>query len=240
MRIAVGKSGLFWTFFEPFFQTFIFIGIHVFIAQQAGHSITSYNYSVFMASGFIAFNMFKNILNSATGAFKANRGLFIYKQVKPVDTIIARILVVVFLSVIIIGVFLVIGFFFHIDNLLPKNILMVIFAYVWLILFSFGIGLLVAIGNTFFVSIGKFIGMISFVLLIFSAIFFSVASLPPIAQQIILYNPLVHFMEMIHGYYVYGLNDYFVSYRYMLMWTVVPLFLGIWFYEKLEKRIVSE
>jgi capsular polysaccharide transport system permease protein len=241
MRITVGKSGLFWTFFEPFFQTFIFIGIHILIAQKAGHSAAgSYNYPVFMASGFIAFNMFKNILNSAMGAFKANKGLFIYKQVKPIDTIIARILVTLFLTVAIIIIFLAVGFFFHVDNLLPKNTLMVILGYLWLVLFSFGVGLLAAIGNTFFVSVGKFIGIISFVLLIFSAIFYPVASLPPTAQEIILYNPLVHFMEMIHGYYIYGLDDRYVNYRYMLMWTVIPIFIGIWLYERLEKRIISE
>jgi len=241
MRITVGKSGLFWTFFEPFMQTFIFVGIHALITSRSGHSVAGgYNYLVFMASGFIAFNMFKNILNSSMGAFTANKGLFVYKQVKPIDTIVARVLVTLFLTVVIIGIFLVVGFFFQVDNLLPKNALMVVFAYIWLVVFSFGIGLLAAVGNTYFISIGKIIGIISFALLIFSAIFYPVSSLPPPAQQIILYNPLVHFMEMIHGYYLYGLDDRYVDYRYMMLWTIIPLFIGLWFYQKLEKRIVSE
>jgi capsular polysaccharide transport system permease protein len=122
---------------------------------------------------------------------------------------------------------------------LPKEPLMVFIAYLWLFIFSLGIGILVAVGNSFFISIGKFIGVISFVLMISSAIFFPIISLPPIAQEALLYNPLVHFMEMIHGFYLYGLDDRFVDYRYMLLWTIIPFFIGLWLYIRLEKRIIS-
>ncbi len=238
MKISVGKSGLFWTFVEPFMQVFVFISIHVAISKNTVNS--GYDHAVFMASGFIAFNLFKNILNSSTGAFTANKGLFAYKQVKPVDTLLARVLVNLFLTAVVIILFLIVGFLLGYTDLLPKNPLMVFLGVLWLVIFSIGIGLLAAVGNTFFISVGKFLGIISFGLLIFSAIFFPIVSLPPLAQDLLLYNPLVHFMEMIHGYYLHGLDDRFVDYTYMLYWTVIPLFLGFWFYQKLEKRIISE
>ncbi len=241
MRISVGKSGLFWTFFEPFLQIFIFVAIRVAIMNHTGKSMaTHYNLAVFMASGFIAFNLFKHILNASKGAFQANRGLFAYKQVKPIDTIFSRVLVEMFLSSIIIVIFLAVGFITEQDNLLPENPLMLFAGYIWLVLFSLGVGLVVAVGNTFFVSVGKFIGIISFALLIFSAVFFPLISLPSAAQDALLYNPLVHFMEMIHGAYIVGLDDRFVDYRYILMWTVIPLFIGLWLYRRLEKRIISQ
>ncbi len=238
MKITVGKSGLFWAFFGPFFQVFLFVALHALIMN----SDTGYNYdfTVFMASGFIAFNMFRSILNTSTGAFMANKGLFNYKQVKPFDTIIARVLIEMFMTSVIVIIFLLIGYFAQYDNVLPKNTLMVCLGYFWLVLFSFGIGLLVAVGNIFFISIGKLVGIFSFVLLFTSAVFFSLISIPVEIQKLLLYNPLVHFMEMIHGYYVYGLDDRFVDYRYMLLWTIVPLFIALWFYRKLEKRIISE
>jgi len=89
-------------------------------------------------------------------------------------------------------------------------------------------------------SIGKFIGIISFTLLIFSAIFYPIISLPSAAQDILLYNPLVHFMEMIHGFWLDELDTQFVDYLYMLEWTLIPLFIGIWLYYRLEKRIISQ
>jgi len=59
-------------------------------------------------------------------------------------------------------------------------------------------------------------------------------------KEILLYNPLVHFMEMIHGNYIYELDDRFVDYKYMLLWTIIPLFMGMSLYMKLEKRIISQ
>ena len=240
LRMSAGKTGLFWTFSEPFFQIFIFIIIRLIIVNGTGQSaITHYDYAVFMASGFVAFNIFKSILSTSSGAFMANKALFSYKQVKPIDTIVGRVMIELFLSSIIMFIFLLIGFFFQYDNFLPDNTLLVFAGYLWFVIFSFAISLVVAIGNSFFLSIGKFISIISFGLLIFSAVFFPLISLPPVAQEILLYNPLVHFMEMIHGAYLDGLDDRFVDYHYMLLWTVIPLFVGFWLYIKLEKRLIS-
>jgi len=236
MKITVGKVGLFWTFFEPFMQVAMFILIRV---QLIGRESASYDIYVFMASGFIAFNMFRQILSSSTNSFVANKSLFNYRQVKPIDTIVARTLVAMFITSIIIFLFLFIGFFFQYENLEPENLLMVVFGYLWLALFSFSLGLIVAIGNTFFVSIGKMVAISSFGLMIFSAVFFPMISVPPEAQEILLYNPFVHFMEMIHGYYIYELDDRFVDYRYMAFWTIGSLFIGTWLYPRLEKKILS-
>jgi len=233
-RISQGKSGLFWTFTEPFFQVFVFVALRSALIQSS-----SYNVPLFMAVGFVPFAMFRSILSSSSGAFMANKGLFNYKQVKPIDTILSRALVELFLTCIVAMIFLVIGFFLHFDNLLPENTLMVLFAYFWFWIFAIGIGLIVGIGNTFFVSIGKIVSISTFGLMIFSAVFYPIVTLPPAAQEILLYNPLVHFMEMIHGSYLYELDTQFVDYRYMLLWTVIPWFIGIWLYEMLERKIIS-
>jgi len=241
MSISVGKVGLFWTFFEPFFQVLLFVALHTAIrgySSGESSSSSSYDYAVFMASGFIAFNMYRNIVNSASGAFIANQGLFIYKQVKPIDTILARAMISIFITSIITSIFLFVGFILEYD-IVPKNILMVLFAYAWLSIFAFSFGLIVAIGNTFYASVGKLINLISFPLLIFSAIFYPLVSLPAFAQEILLYNPIIHFMEMIHGYYLVGLDDRFVDYRYIALWTIALLFIGTWLYRKLQAKIIS-
>ena len=241
MRFSTGKSGLFWTFFEPFLQIFIFVAIRVAIANSHGTSAnaTNFDFAVFMASGFTAFNMFRHTLSSSAGAFIANQGLFVYKQVKPIDTLISRLLLEFFLTTIILAIFLSIGLLFEYENTIPQNILMVFVSYIWLLFFSFGIGLIVGVGNAFFMSVGKFISILSFGLMILSAVFFPLSSLPPAVQDILLYNPLVHFMEMVHGYWIDELDTSLVSYSYITAWTIIPMFIGIWLYNKLEKRIIS-
>lgn len=232
-KINVGRLGLFWTFFEPFAQVSVFILIHSLISQG-----TAYDMTLFMASGFIAFNMFRHILTASSGAFTANKGLFAYKQVKPIDTIISRVLVEIFMTSIIILIFVFIGFVLQYE-MRPENLLMVFLGYVWLVVFSFSVGLIVAVGSVFFANLGKIIGLLSFLLLFASAVFYPLSSIPVEAQKILIYNPVVHFMEMIHGYYIYELDIRFVNYMYMLEWTIIPLAIGLWLYIRLEKRIIS-
>ncbi|BAF72686.1 ABC transporter permease [Sulfurovum sp. NBC37-1] len=236
MRISIGKSGLFWLFFEPFLQVSILLAIRAF--SRGGD--TSYDLAVFMASGFIPFNMFRHVLGSSSNAFVANRGLFVYRQVKPVDALVARALVELFLTGMVSVMFFTIGFFMEYKNFLPENTLMVFLSVVWLWIFTIGISLLVAVGSTFFVSIGKIVAVSSFVLLVSSAVFYPIISLPPLVQKILLYNPLTHFMEMIHGFYLDSLDDRFVDYRYVMLWTLSVYFMAFWLYRILEKRIVSE
>jgi len=237
MKVTTGRLGFFWLFFEPFAQVAAFILIRIAIIESQGHG-SNFDYAVFMAAGFIAFNMFKSILNSSKGAFSANKGLLSYKQVKPIDTIIARLLLQLFVTSIIVFIFVFIGFIFQYE-VLPQNTLLVFCGYSWLFIFSFSIGLVVSVGNVFYTGIGKTINILSLGLMIFSAIFFPLISLPPIVQDILLYNPLTHFMEMIHAAYIPELDDRFVDYKYMFLWTITPLFIGTWLYIRLEKKIIA-
>ncbi len=63
--------------------------------------------------------------------------------------------------------------------------------------------------------------------------------MPQALQNLLYYNPIAHFMELLHANYFYMLNDGFVDYEYMLIWTIVPMYLALWLYQKLEKGIIS-
>ena len=234
MRFSVGKSGLFWTFFEPFMQVFVFTAVHAYIFEKR----SSFDYAVFTAVNFIAYRLFKSIITSSLNSFKSNKALFIYKQVKPIDTIIARALVELFITSIIILLFVFIGLYFD-YSIEVKNFPIVVFGLVWLMIFSISIGILVSIGNAFYQSIGKLVNIAMMFLMFGSAVFYSLESIPSKIASILLVNPVTHFMEMIHGWYFYGLDDRFVNYNYILLWTLSTLFLGLWLYRYLEKKIIS-
>jgi len=235
MRFSVSKSGLFWTFFEPFFQVFVMVIIKVLLFGSSGGN---FDFAAFLALNFTAYGLFKNILTKSMGAFKANKALFVYKQVKPWDTILARILVEMFITGIIILCFVAIGLYFDFD-IDVKNLPMVALGFLALIFLAFSWGLVLAVGNTFYPSIGKTVTILMTFLMFGSAVFYTIEQLPFELQHMLLFNPLTHFMEMIHGYYFDVLDDRFVNYIYMILWTVIPLYLGLWFYRKLEERIVS-
>lgn len=235
MRFSSGRMGLFWTFFEPFLQIMIFVLIKLFLFPA---SESSFDFAVFLALNFIAFNLFKNIVMKSINAFQANKALFVYKQVKPIDTIIARTVIEIFITLIIIAMFLLLGFYFGFDLDSP-NLPMVTFGFLFLLLFAFSFATFAAMLSIYAESFAKIISFLMTALMFTSAVFYTMEVLPVELQSLLLYNPLTHFMEMIHGYYFLALDDQFVDYNYMLLWTLMLLFSGLWSYLKLEERIIS-
>jgi capsular polysaccharide transport system permease protein len=235
MRFSSGRMGMFWTFFEPFFQILIFVMIKIMLF---GSRESSFDFAVFLALNFTAFNLFKNIVIKSIASFKANKALFIYKQVKPIDTILARTTVEIFISSIIILIFLFLGFFFNFD-MGVKDLSMVTFGFAYLILFAFALGLFLAVINVFVDSVSKLINFGMTALMFSSAVFYSIDILPQNLQNLLLYNPITHFMELIHGFYFYALDDHLVSYGYITIWSLSLLYMGLWLYVRLEKRIIS-
>jgi len=235
MRFSSGRMGMFWTFFEPFFQILIFVLIKLVLF---GSGESNFDFAVFLALNFTAFNMFKNIVVKATASFKANKALFLYKQVKPIDTIIARSMVEVFISSIIIAIFILLGLYFDFD-MNVEDLTMVTLGFISLIIFSFSLGIFMAVLNVFVDSVGKLINFFMTALMFASAVFYSIEVLPVDLQTLLMYNPLANFMEIIHGFYFHALDDRFVSYAYILVWTLSLLYIGLWLYVKLEKRIIS-
>lgn len=233
-RFGKSKLGYFWTLFDPMVIVLVFATLRSHMGMGAG---ASYDFAVFLAVGMVPFNFFRMMLSQSSAAFEANKGLFVYRQVKPFDTIVARFGVEIFILIMVTLIFIFIGWYFGFD-MHVKNINGVILAEVWLLVFTFGISLLLAVLGSFFEIVKKVMNIISLPLFILSGIFFTAGSLPPNVREILLYNPLLHFLEMIHGNFFASLNTDYVDYTYMLLWTVIPLFSALWLYRRAERRIV--
>lgn len=234
-RFGTKKLGYVWAIVDPFTQIVAFSLIKVAIADA---SMPGIDYPVFLASGFLAYNFFKAVMNGSMQAFNANRALFSYKQVKPFDTILSRFFVEFLIFAVAVIIFVGVGLYIGLD-IAVKDLNMVLFAVLWLGVFAFAIGLLFAVIGSFYETFAKIIGFLSLPLFFLSGLLYTVESLPQFAREMIVYNPVVHFIEMIHGNYFLVLNTQYVDYEYMMYWTFTPLFLGLYFYQKSEKKILS-
>ena len=235
VRFSAGKIGYIWIFLEPMLQILIFVSVKMMLFGNR----SNLDYAVFITIGFLGYNLFRHIVNNAMSAFKSNKALFAYKQVKPIDTLIARLLVEVMVIGFIALVFVGAGFYFGFD-MSPQNLGMVLLTFIWLITFAFGFGLLVSVIGFFFESFIKIVKLAMMPLMFISAIFYSLVDLPASAQKLLSLNPIANFMELIHASYFDVLSDQFVDYTYMMIWTSVTLYLGLWLYVRLSKGIVSK
>jgi len=234
-RFGTKKLGYFWAVFDAMFMVLIFAGLKSAISSK---SMPGLDFPVFLATSFLAFFLWRNIVSQSMHAFEANKALFAYKQVKPFDTIVTRVLLELLVSSVATLIFIGIGLYMGLD-ISVKNFNMVMLAVVWLCIFGFALGLMNAVFAYFYEFYAKIVNVLMAPLMFVSAIMYSVDSLPPVLRKIILYNPLTHFIEMIHGYYFHPLTTQYVDYEYMLYWTLIPLWIGLFFYKRSEKRILS-
>ena len=233
-RFGSQKLGYLWAILDTASYIIILGTIKELIHPNAYPGIS---YPVFLAVSFLGYTMFRNIAIRSMDAFSSNKGLFIYKQVKPFDTIVARFLLEVILSAIVFIILLFIGWYLGL-NIECKDMFMVLIGYIWYAIFGLSMGVFFAVFGFFYENFKKIINLIFLPMFFLSALFYTVDSLPPIARKILLLNPIVHFEEFIRGSYFYAFNTQYVNYLYMLMWTVIPLFIGLYLYKKSERKII--
>jgi capsular polysaccharide transport system permease protein len=119
-----------------------------------------------------------------------------------------------------------------------KNLLGVILSFFWFSLFGLSLGVLFAVLSYFFENFSKIINLIFLPMFFVSGLFFAAKDLPENIRNILIWNPVFQFEEMIHGYYFYVLDDRYVNYLYLTLWTLIPLYLGLWLYKKTERKII--
>lgn len=233
--VGVKKIGYFWLFFDILFVVVVFAGLK---SQIRGSYTPGLDIVTFIAVNIMAFYFFKTTVKMLMNSFSDNKSLFDYRQVKPVDALFSKFLFNFYTRILATFIMLFVGAYFEFD-LSIKDFNMVMFSIAWLALFSLSIGLLCAVLASFFEVAKKLVGYMMLPLLFTSAVFYTVESLPPYLRELIVYNPVVHFMEMLHGSYFHVLDTKYVDYVYMSYWTVIPLFLGLFLYIRSEKGIIS-
>jgi len=233
-RFGTKKLGYLWAVVDPMVKVVVFSAMRL----ATGTTMQGMDLPVFLATGILTYNFFSAIMMTSMTAFDGNRALFVYRQVKPVDTIFSRFFVEFLVMCATIILFVSFGLYFGMD-LRVKDFNMVIVAIIWFGIFGFSLGILFAVINTFYETFGKIISFISMPLFLLSGMFYTVESLPPLARELILYNPVVHFIEMIHGNYFRVLDTEYVDYTYMMWWTIIPLFLGLFFYKRAQMKIIA-
>lgn len=234
-RFGAHKWGYIWAVLEPA----AFIGIFwVLFGFHARKTLPGIDYPIFIMTGIIPWLLFNNIVNRSMAAFEANRGLFNYRQVKPIDTILSRVLVECLIYFVVLLCFMALGnalgFRVGIDNIPGVGLIVG-----ELVLFSFGIGLFSAVVSQFSENYAKVIGLMLRPLYFASGMFFSVDTVPEKFRWMLLLNPVIHFIELIRSFYFKTFYSVHASGVYILYWTVLFLFISLWLYTKLQNRIIA-
>ncbi|UVC28645.1 ABC transporter permease [Pantoea sp. SOD02] len=234
-RFGKYRLGYFWAILEPSAHLLVMLTIFGFIMHRTMPDIS---FPIFLLNGIIPYFIFSSISTRSVGAIEANQGLFNYRPVKPIDTIIARAVLetVIFATVYILlmTAMWMAGEYFAITNLLKLA-----FSWTLLILFSCGVGLIfMVVGNTF-TETQKFLPILLKPLYFISGIMFPLHAIPKDYWPYLLWNPLLQAVELSRESVMPGYVSEGVSLEYLGLFALATLFSGLMLYRTREEAMLT-
>jgi len=196
------------------------------------------SFPVFLINGIIPFFIFSNITNRCINAIESNQGLFNYRPVKPIDTIFSRAILESIIY------FFVYVFFMVILGLLGEDIYVyriIELAMIWslLVLFSCGIGMIFMVVANAFHEAEKFLPIIIKPLYFISCIMFPLHSIPKEYWPYLLWNPIVHVVELSREAVCIGYISDGASLKYLALVSLAIVTLGLAIYRYREKAMLT-
>lgn len=190
--------GAFWALLEPGGHLAVLMVIFGTIRSRV---LPGIDYPMFLLTGLVPFFLFRNLALRGMQAIEANRGLFAYRQVKPADPLISRAIIEVALYAVVYAVALAtlarLGF-----DAVPACPLELIGTSALLVAAGFGLGLLLAVATDEFPHARNLVSIAFLPLYLMSGIVFPVAALPRDLLPWLLWNPVLHAIELSRGYFL--------------------------------------
>lgn len=195
---------------------------------------------LFLASGLLPFQLFKALVLRLMEAIDANQGLFAYRQVKPLDALLARAGVELTLMAGLSAV-AALGLAWLGHRVLPERPLELLVASAVLVALGVALGLLAAVATSaHFTRVRGFVRMSFFPIYLMSGAMVPLAHLPQGLREWLLLNPVAHLIESLR------MAFFGVSYRspegvglgLPLAWTLVVAVLGLSLYRVRRDRLL--
>ncbi len=234
-RFGAYNLGYFWALIQP---ASIILILWTIMSFRTKNAISGIEFTMILFTGLLPYRLFANIVTRLANGISSNKGLFNYRQVKPIDTMIARCILeslvyfMVFIFLIIVGT--IIGF-----NTKITHIPALILVSSVLITFAFSLGLLFAILGAFSENIPKFIEILMRLIFYSSGVFFSIHSIPEEYRWFLLLNPMLNFIELLRWSYFGETYPLYADPFYVFWWTISITLLALWLNSKLQNRIIA-
>jgi capsular polysaccharide transport system permease protein len=222
-RFGNHRLGYVWALIEPLIWVGTFWGMFHIANRQAP---TGMDMVSFMTTGVIPYDIFSKSTERCAAAVDANRGLLFYPQIHPLDIVFARgalefaTYVVVF--VVIMGTHaLVTGTFAF------ANPLMLLQGLVMASLLGTSLGLLFCALSTENKLVDRIRGPLLRPLFWTSGIFFTANSLPLVARDVMMWNPVLHCVEFVRSGFFESYEGNHMSASYVMFWVLGLAFAGL-------------
>lgn len=237
MKSRVGGQwiGAVWTLIEPLMQVLVMLTI---LSMARGGGVDT-DVPLFLATGMVPFSLFQNLANRMMDGIEANRGLFSYRQVKPLDTLMSRAVVELimngFVYIVTLGILGWLGL-----KVLPAGPLEALGVHALLFMLGAGFGTCAAMLSYDRPRTRTFIRVSMLPLYLISGVVFPVHLVPADARALLMINPLLHLIELSRQAFM---PDAIVlpgvSLMYPLLWALSLCALALALYRVNRLRLVT-
>lgn len=232
-RFGKYQLGYAWAFIEPLGTIAV---IYAVLKAFSGATYPGISLPVFLGVGAIINSLFVEITNRSIKAIEANSTLFNYRPIRPIDTVIARMLLETILHM---SVFAVLaGLFWLFGGEVEINDLpMLLLVFILLALFSCGVGVLYMLVTDAYSDADKVLPMLNRPLFFISGVFFSVKNIPSEYWSLFLWNPIFHAIELTRGAVASGYQAEGVSLTYLAFCALSSLTFAMALYHRRERSL---
>ena len=235
-RISRERAAWLWLLLEPVVHI-VFLMV-IFTVMRVRH-VGGIETPIWIMVGMLAFFMFRRTPQQAMYAVAQNEGLFAYRQVKPVDTVLVRAglegFLMLVISVLLFGITALYGLV-----IAPVNPLTVLAAFFGLWGLGLGYALIISVAGELLPELGHLLTMSLQPLYILSGVMLPIVVIPEPYRSWLMINPVAHGLEAARA----GFSPLYraapdVSLGYLYACAAVTIFFGLALHRRFVKRLAA-
>jgi capsular polysaccharide transport system permease protein len=236
-RLRTGRAAWLWLLLEP---VIYIVSLMIIFTVIRMHAVGGIDSAVWVMVGMLAFFMFNRTATRSMNAITANRALFTYRQVKPVDTVLVRVSLEGFLMILVtIILFSGAGLFGLAIN--PVDPLVVLEAFFGLWIVGAAFGLIASVAIELIPEAAKVIEFTSKPVYFLSGAIFPIAMVPPQYREWLLLNPVAHGLEAARlGFAPHYHAVPELSITYLYGFGLTALFLGFALHHRFARKLITQ
>ena len=223
--------GMFWSFLNPL----LMMCVQYFVFSTIFKNDIP-NYAVYLLIGIVVFNFFSEACGMALNSIISNAGLikkvYMPKYIYPFTRVMSSVINFGISLIPLLIVSLVTGVRFH------KSVVLSLYFFTCVILFSLGLGLFLSAAMVFFRDIQFLWGVLSMIWMYATPIFYPETILPENFKIILKINPLYHFLKNARICILDGISPEPVIYIQCLLIALAALIIGALIFQKSQERFV--
>lgn len=193
---------------------------------------------IFFLLGYLPFQLFSTVVTKSVNAVSSNKGLFCYRQVRPIDAVMARALLEVTISFLV-TVLLLAGFYWFGFDVEFTSLLNYIVVFITLSILASGLGLVMCVVQFRVPEIKKVLPFAIRPMFFTSGIFFSVNEIPERLRHWLDWNPMLHAIELLRNSLYPSYPSNAVSYFFLSTCALISFFFGLSLYRLDWRNMVA-